>query len=86
MYGQFDEVRIIKKIYEDYDLPKTCIEFGAYDGITNSNTYYFWNKKGFRSLLKSYYKRVDAFILCFDIMLAIHCCWLIRSFACQISG
>jgi 6-pyruvoyl-tetrahydropterin synthase len=51
MYGQFDEVRIIKKIYEDYDLPKTCIEFGAYDGITNSNTYYFWNKKGFRSLL-----------------------------------
>ena len=51
MYGQFDEVRIIKKIFEDYDLPKTCIEFGAYDGVTNSNTYYFWNKKGFRSLL-----------------------------------
>ena len=50
MYGQFDEVRILKKIY-DYGLPKTCIEFGAYDGITNSNTYYFWNKKGFRSLL-----------------------------------
>ena len=22
MYGQFDEVRILKKIYEDYDLPK----------------------------------------------------------------
>ena len=51
MYGQFDEVRIIKKIYEDYDLPKTCIEFGAYDGITNSNTFYFWKKKKFRALL-----------------------------------
>ena len=51
MYGQFNEVKIIKKIYEKYDFPKTCIEFGAYDGITNANTFYFWKKKGFKSLL-----------------------------------
>ena len=48
MYGQFNEVKVIKKIIEKYDLPKTCIEFGAYDGITNANTYYFWKKKGFK--------------------------------------
>ena len=51
MYGQFNEVKIIKKIYEKYDFPKTCIEFGAYDGITNANTFYFWKNKGFKSLL-----------------------------------
>ena len=51
MYGQFNEVKIIKKIYEKYDFPKTCIEFGAYDGITNANTFYFWKEKGFKSLL-----------------------------------
>ena len=51
MYGQFNEVKIIKRIYEKYDFPKTCIEFGAYDGITNANTFYFWKKKGFKSLL-----------------------------------
>ena len=44
MYGQFNEVKIIKKIYEKYGFPKTCIEFGAYDGITNANTFYFWKK------------------------------------------
>ncbi len=51
MYGQFDEVKVIKKLCEKNNFPKTCIEFGAYDGITNSNTYYFWKKKGFKSLL-----------------------------------
>ncbi len=51
MYGQFDEVKVINKIIKKNDLPKTCIEFGAYDGITNSNTYYFWKKRGFKSLL-----------------------------------
>ena len=51
MYGQFNEVKIINKIYEKYDFPKTCIEFGAYDGITNANTFYFWKNKGFKSLL-----------------------------------
>ena len=45
MYGQFNEVKIINKIYEKYDFPKTCIEFGAYDGITNANTFYFWKKR-----------------------------------------
>ena len=47
MYGQFNEVKIIKRIYEKYYFPKTCIEFGAYDGITNANTFYFWKKKVF---------------------------------------
>ncbi len=51
MYGQFNEVKIINKIFEKHDLPKTCVEFGAYDGVTNSNTFYFWNKKNFQSLL-----------------------------------
>ena len=51
MYGQFNEVKIINKIYEKYNFPKTCIEFGAYDGITNANTFYFWKNKGFKSLL-----------------------------------
>ena len=51
MYGQFNEVKVIKRIYEKYYLPKTCIEFGAYDGITNANTFYFWKNKGFKSLL-----------------------------------
>lgn len=51
MYGQFDEVKIINKIYKISKIPKTCIEFGAYDGITNSNTFYFWEKKNFKSLL-----------------------------------
>ena len=55
MYGQFNEVKIIKRIYEKYDFPKTCIEFGAYDGITNSNTFYFWKKKGFKSIRLSDY-------------------------------
>ena len=45
MYGQFDEVKVIKKLCEKNNFPKTCIEFGAYDGITNSNTYYFWKKR-----------------------------------------
>ena len=51
MYGQFDEVKLILKIPKLDVIPKTCIEFGAYDGITNSNTFYFWEKKNFKSLL-----------------------------------
>ena len=50
-HGQFGEVLVIKDLFDDFDIPKTCIEFGAYDGITNSNTYYFWKKKGFKALL-----------------------------------
>ena len=51
MYGQFGEVKILKNLVEKFDIPKTCVEFGAYDGITNSNTHYFWEKKEFRALL-----------------------------------
>ena len=51
MKGQFGEVDLIKKVIDFSDIPKTCIEFGAYDGVTNSNTYYFWKEKGFQSLL-----------------------------------
>ena len=50
-HGQFGEVLVIKDLFDDFDIPKTCIEFGAYDGITNSNTYYFWKKKDFKALL-----------------------------------
>jgi len=50
-HGQFGEVLVIKDLFDDFDIPKTCIEFGAYDGTTNSNTYYFWKKKGFEALL-----------------------------------
>ena len=49
MYGQFDEVKLILKIPKLDIIPKTCIEFGAYDGITNSNTFYFWKKENFQS-------------------------------------
>ena len=51
MYGQFGEVKVLENLVEKFDVPKTCIEFGAYDGITNSNTNYFWEKKKFRALL-----------------------------------
>ena len=47
MYGQFDEVKLILKIPKLEVIPKTSIEFGAYDGITNSNTFYFWKKENF---------------------------------------
>ncbi len=50
-HGQFGEVLVIKDLFDDFDIPKTCIEFGAYDGITNSNTYFFWEKKDFKALL-----------------------------------
>ena len=49
--GQFGEVNVIKELFEKFNIPKTCVEFGAYDGITNSNTYYFWKNKGFKALL-----------------------------------
>ena len=37
--GQFGEVLILKNIINKFPIPKTCIEFGAYDGITNANTF-----------------------------------------------
>ena len=51
MYGQFGEVKILKNLVKKFDIPKTCVEFGAYDGVTNSNTNYFWEKQKFRALL-----------------------------------
>ena len=53
--GQFGEITFIKNFIDDNRIgniiPKTCVEFGAYDGISNSNTIYFWKKKRFKSLL-----------------------------------
>ena len=51
MYGQFNEVKILNELTKSFNIPKTCIEFGAHDGITNSNTFYFWKKKKFSALL-----------------------------------
>ncbi len=51
MYGQFNEVKILNKLTKSFNIPKTCIEFGAHDGITNSNTFYFWKKKKYSALL-----------------------------------
>tara|TARA_A100001015_G_scaffold320624_1_gene447703 strand:+ start:2880 stop:3692 length:813 start_codon:yes stop_codon:yes gene_type:complete len=51
MNGQFGEVLLLKKLFIEHHIPKTCVEFGAYDGVTNSNTYYFWEKRGFEALL-----------------------------------
>ena len=49
--SQFGEGRIIADLLADYPIPRTSIEFGAYDGTTNSNTYPLWHDHGFRSLL-----------------------------------
>ncbi len=52
--GQFGEISFIKNFIDDNKknlIPKTCVEFGAYDGISNSNTIYFWKKKQYKSLL-----------------------------------
>ena len=45
MYGQFNEVKILNKLTKSFNIPKTCIEFGAHDGITNSNTFIFGKKE-----------------------------------------
>ena len=47
-YGQHGEDIYIKTLFPDNYIG-TCIEVGAYDGISLSNTYYF-EKKGWRSL------------------------------------
>ena len=40
-----NKIKILNELTKSFNIPKTCIEFGAHDGITNSNTFYFWKKK-----------------------------------------
>lgn len=49
--SQFGEEALIAQLIAKFDPPKTSVEFGAYDGITNSNTYKLWKDQGFRSVL-----------------------------------
>ena len=42
---QYMSLLILKNIINKFHIPKTYIEFGAYDRITNENTFYFWKKK-----------------------------------------
>lgn len=49
--SQFGEDGIIKKIFEIIGTnSKTCIEFGAWDGVYHSNTAHLW-KNGWKALL-----------------------------------
>lgn len=49
--SQFGEAKLINELLSAYSVPPTCVEFGAYDGITNSNTYILWAERGFRAVL-----------------------------------
>ena len=40
-YGQHGEDIYIRSLFPDYNYKGVCIEVGAYDGITLSNTYHF---------------------------------------------
>ena len=52
LYSQNDEDRIIGDILNKInDTEKYCVEFGAWDGITGSNTYHFIKDKSYRSIL-----------------------------------
>lgn len=48
-FSQFREDRILEKIFPGKDTG-TCVEVGAHDGITGSNTYYF-ERKGWNCVL-----------------------------------
>lgn len=48
-YSQFREDRLLEQIFKDKDAG-TCVEVGAHDGVTGSNTYLF-EKKGWRCVL-----------------------------------
>ena len=39
-YGQFGEDQYLSKFFDD-NYKGVCIDVGAYDGISGSNTYYF---------------------------------------------
>lgn len=49
--SQFGERELINKLLQTYTVPKTCVEFGAYDGKTNSNTYHLWAQENFKAVL-----------------------------------
>lgn len=49
--GQHGELVCILDLLEAFDIPRTCVEFGAYDGITNSNTHALWARRDFQALL-----------------------------------
>ena len=40
-YGQHGEDIYIRSLFPDYNYKGVCIEVGAYDGISLSNTYHF---------------------------------------------
>lgn len=51
-YSQFGEDGIIEKIFEIIGTTsKLCIEFGANDGFSCSNTALLWQQKGWRAVL-----------------------------------
>ncbi len=49
--SQYDEQVVINDLIARFKIPQTCVEFGAYDGITNSNTYELWHDRGYRAVL-----------------------------------
>lgn len=53
-FSQWGEEGIIEKIFDLIDETrknKWCVEFGAHDGYSNSNTCYFIKEKGFSSVM-----------------------------------
>lgn len=52
IFSQFGEDGIIEKIFEIVPIKsKTCVEFGAWDGIWLSNTANLWKNKGWKAVL-----------------------------------
>jgi len=49
--SQFGEDVIIRRIFEKIPSNKCCLEFGAWDGITNSNSIYLIREKGYKAIL-----------------------------------
>ena len=51
MYGQFNEVKILNELTKSFNIPKTCIEFGAHDELQIQILFIFGKKKKFSALL-----------------------------------
>ena len=53
IYSQFGEDGIIKHLFKTSKIPikKYFVDVGAYDGITNSNTYNLWRMGSFKGIL-----------------------------------
>ena len=49
--SQYEEQQVINELVAQFNIPETCVEFGAYDGITNSNTYELWHDRGYKAVL-----------------------------------